>query len=86
MSGIPEWAADRASRLFCAEREERPDAGSTTVWQDAFARYIAEHEEPPVDPLKECLAETYGAAAPEFVSAFKHALAKRGLEIREMFK
>lgn len=35
----------------------------------------------PVDPVKEALAETYGGAAPEFVSAFHVALAKRGLKI-----
>lgn len=37
--------------------------------------------EPTPDPIKECLTETYGAAAPEFVAAFHAALEKRGLSI-----
>ncbi|WP_159975804.1 MULTISPECIES: hypothetical protein [unclassified Novosphingobium] len=34
-----------------------------------------------VDPVQECLREAYGAAAPEFVSAFKAALRKRDMTI-----
>lgn len=45
---IPTWAAARAHSLIAAEPEG-------TLWsasaEYAFARYIAEHEEPPVDPL-----------------------------------
>ncbi len=38
---------------------------------------------PPVDPIRDALRETFGAAAPEFVAAFKAAIAKRGLVIVE---
>ena len=43
-----------------------------------ISRFIIE---PPVDPIKECLAVAYGSAPEEFVGAFKEALAKRGLQI-----
>lgn len=43
--GIPQWARDRADELCLRE-------SSKDNWcSDAFARYIAAHEEPPVDPL-----------------------------------
>lgn len=70
----PEWAMDRVNEY---------DDGSHTGLRRAFARYIAAHEDPPVDPVKEALAEAYGSAAPEFVAAFKAAIAKRGLQITE---
>lgn len=45
---IPKWAVERAEELAAAEAE----GGTTwTPLADAFARYIAAHEEPPVDPL-----------------------------------
>lgn len=86
----PDWAIDRALRLTSGEHgaaEEGYDAAAVKANQVgfpttfAFARYIAEHEEPPVDPLQECLRETFGAAAPEFVAAFKEALEKRRLQV-----
>lgn len=40
MDEIPDWVADRIAEL----------SRGTTTWT-AFARYIAQHEEPPVDPL-----------------------------------
>lgn len=43
---IPQWAIERAKALQAASK--RP--GLTPVMH-TFARYIAEHEEPPVDPL-----------------------------------
>lgn len=67
---IPEWAFARANDLTDSESAHR-----------ALARYIASRELPPVDPVQECLREAYGAAAPEFVHAFKAALAKRDLKI-----
>ena len=83
----PDWAIEKALKLM--------EYGGTPVVKVkaepyehyeviAFATYIAQHEEAPVDPLQECLAEAYGGAAPEFVSAFRAALEKRGLEVREV--
>lgn len=50
MTDIPQWAEQRALELMRAE-------SSSAMWSRdcyadrALARYIAEHEEPPVDPL-----------------------------------
>ena len=44
MHEIPEWAKDRVREL------SRHNAIPCAAF-DAFARYIAAHEEPPVDPL-----------------------------------
>ena len=44
--GVPEWAIARAKSL----RNEGFERGDKT-YTDVFARYIAEHEEEPVDPL-----------------------------------
>ncbi len=90
---IPEWAIERA--LDAVNAESRDSSLGSQYRQYGYAdmvsppvrtlaRYIAEHEEPPVDPLQECLRETYGAAAPEFVSAFKASLEKRGLKVVEV--
>jgi hypothetical protein len=46
MADIPQWAKERAIELADAEDWEKVPALAT-----AFARYIAEHEDPPVDPL-----------------------------------
>ena len=43
MTDIPEWALHRVTELHTKNATE-------ALW-DVFARYIAEHEEPPVDPL-----------------------------------
>lgn len=48
---IPEWAAGRVSDLFGAEHDGKGGEHAYTVLSRAFARYIAAHEEPPVDPL-----------------------------------
>ena len=48
MSGVeqvPDWALERAKELH------RAAGGATTPMAHAFARYIAAHEEAPVDPL-----------------------------------
>lgn len=46
---IPEWAMNKAEALVRDLRDP------SIFWMDrhrnAFARYIAEHEEPPVDPV-----------------------------------
>lgn len=50
---IPEWAWERAEVLCKAERSSTdwwtPNRDFPSV--SALARYIAQHEEPPVDPL-----------------------------------
>lgn len=49
VENVPEWARERAAVLM------RADRGDSRLWwayQTAFARYIAAHEEPPVDPLR----------------------------------
>src|SRR5690606_41335717 len=51
MSDIPEWAEKRATDLTSEAMKDGswlPIGGHASA---AFARYIAEHEEPPVDPL-----------------------------------
>jgi len=51
MSDIPEWAVKRATDLTNEAMRDGswlPIGGHASA---AFARYIAEHEEPPVDPL-----------------------------------
>jgi hypothetical protein len=51
MSDIPEWAVKRANDLTSEAMKDGswlPIGGHASA---AFARYIAEHEEPPVDPL-----------------------------------
>ena len=41
----PDWAIEKVKQLH------RKEGGATVPMAHAFARYIAEHEEPPVDPL-----------------------------------
>lgn len=52
---IPQWAKERACELANAANPKWGFTVATTAWDNefplAFARYIAEHEEPPVDPL-----------------------------------
>jgi hypothetical protein len=45
---IPEWAKERVSALTVEERDKTGFAGSV---RRAFERYVAEHEDPPVDPI-----------------------------------
>jgi hypothetical protein len=55
-TNIPQWALDRAWKLI---QQTEPALSFSKepakAWMFAFARYIAEHEEPPVDPLEEKL-------------------------------
>ena len=63
---IPQWARERAAELA---NKESDDACFTAAYVaaaylgEAFARYIAQHEEPPVDPLlieaREIVAKFY---------------------------
>jgi len=83
---IPEWAFTRVVRLA------NPTWDSDTIRNHpitvAFARYIAQHEQPPVDPLEEAFAAAFadtnigqigGWAIP--FARFKAELAKRSIEI-----
>ena len=55
---IPQWAIEKADVLSRNEHTASVFVGVTT---QAFARYIAQHEQPPVDPdviaVREILAE-----------------------------
>lgn len=62
---IPQWALDRVYEL----------TGFGSSWK-AFARYIAQHEQPPVDPLlleaREIAAEVYERQSlPEFAGRLR---------------
>lgn len=68
MSDIPEWAVKRANDLTSEAMKDGswlPIGGHASA---AFARYIAEHEEPPVDPL---LIEARELAAQERERSFR---------------
>jgi len=54
MSGVgqvPDWAVGRARLHFTQELDLCTDEETINVYRSAFARYIAAHEEAPVDPL-----------------------------------
>jgi hypothetical protein len=61
---IPEWAERRALELAklqgAGRGQAKTDGHYYSDMLNGFARYIAEHEEPPVDPL---LIEARGLAA-----------------------
>lgn len=66
MTGIPEWAFERAAKLTNAIACNAAYTAYTCRvlnMGQAFARYIAEHEQPPADPLlieaREILAREY---------------------------
>jgi len=49
---VPDWAIERARELYRANVPEIPEPKYDGFsYQEAFARYITEHEEPPADPL-----------------------------------
>lgn len=63
---IPQWALERAAELANKEMGEdylSPTSIAGTYVGTALARYIAQHEEPPVDPLlieaREIVAKFY---------------------------
>jgi hypothetical protein len=82
---VPEWARLKAFNAF--ERAcgfpEQSEVGIRWLpaLVDAFARYIAEHEEPPVDPLTNVLAEVYSCWCESDAARVREALAKSGLKI-----
>lgn len=52
---IPQWAMERAKRLVEGVWQATDHKTVHECWESAFAAYVAEHEEPPVDPLEEKL-------------------------------
>lgn len=71
---IAEWAIDRANALR--------DAESSDSMRNAFARYIMQHEEAPVDPLvleAERLAQEYADEFNQIIII--HEVLKRGIEL-----
>lgn len=84
---IPQWAAKRALELMRAE-------SSSAMWSRdcyadrALARYIAAHEEAPVDPLESVLAAVGNddpRTAKEEAERLRFRLAEAGLKIVEAF-
>jgi len=47
----PDWAIERAEELHILERAKADARNTIEIHVHAFARYIAAHEEAPVDPL-----------------------------------
>lgn len=81
MSGIPEWAEGRAFDLFKTALAGRLHVGAEAIWRDAFARYIAAHEQPPVDPIRAVMHHTFGYIDPIMLAKFHVELVKHGLQI-----
>ena len=74
--GVPEWAFHRADE----------ELGDGVNYRNAFARYIADHEEPPVDPLTKAVDDAWVLLPPEwtretFVASVTKTLRDRGIEI-----
>jgi hypothetical protein len=59
-----DWALARAKQILIEADPRLSDyqgRGRVAAWIiNAFARYIAEHEEPPVDPIEQLFADTFG--------------------------
>lgn len=83
---IPGWAVDRVQEMLRGDWGSGCHASSSVV--QTFARYIAEHEEPPVDPLVAavCAATDFDNIdeARKFAAELRAQLAHEGLEIREV--
>jgi hypothetical protein len=80
---VPQWALDRVAALCLVTRDQI----ATFQWLRIFARYIAEHEEPPVDPLEEIITVERNKIVEECVytydglrTAVNRAL-RRGIEL-----
>lgn len=82
MSDIPEWAVRRAVEManqtagYTVQNSHQARLDTLGPYGKSLARYIAEHEEPPVDPLlieaREIAATNFelaGAGFPEEVRA-----------------
>jgi hypothetical protein len=83
---IPEWAVEKAHGLLKVEGGISPRFETyprTSVPVRALARYIAEHEDPPVDPLiaeADSIAHDHGVCFGHSKQAI-HAALRRGIEI-----
>jgi len=71
MSDIPQWAIDRARR----------EHSTAHGWLQSFARYIAAHEKPPVDPMPELLGHILEAATALKGGAFRRGDWNGAIEI-----
>ena len=94
IGGVPEWAVKRACDLtnrdgstYSPETIERQGVLCTSIGL-AFARYIAEHEEEPIDPMVmearaalESMSWGVGGDNEGFIDRFVEALAKRGVSL-----
>lgn len=82
MSDIPEWAKKRAVSIANAE-------AGFTAWSRvessfgmlAFARYIAAHEEPPVDPVEAAIIDMLPNAPQHPLEVVIRAAIVRGMTI-----
>lgn len=84
---IPMWAKERACGLVNTGAGDTPYEPSDVFRGNpaihAFARYIAKHEEPPVDPLLGVVEEAIAGTAEKGALQLREALAKRGFKIVE---
>jgi len=76
MSGVeqvPDWADKRVNEQFDAAIEPGQSEHAYVVLHRAFARYIAAHEEAPVDPLlleaRACAASAQSTGAADLTMA-----------------
>lgn len=89
---VPAWAFARANDLAVKygmedEKGRVFDGPYTRPLQVAFARYIAEHEEPPVDELYEALkavVEMGRYDTREQTELLRSELKDRGFEVRKI--
>jgi hypothetical protein len=89
MADIPQWAEERAREEYA--RALRPGAVTydcIAFWEFAFARYIAEHEDPPVDPIAEAVFEALlmngkHIDGDKLIARIRAQLQARGLKIVE---
>lgn len=84
----PDWAFMRADKIWREEHSIIITAPSAVDWwRSAFARYIAAHEDKPVDqlllPAQAAFRDVPGRSWNQSVEIFRDELAKRGLKIVE---
>lgn len=87
---IPDWAFGRVADL--TGNFWPPDVAARHRVSAAFARYISEHEQPPVDPVLDTLADamlcvfedgfkSWAPSIAEYAPKLRDELARRGIEI-----
>lgn len=82
---VPAWALERAVDLYHCETIFSSDIA--VIYKYALARYIAEHEEPPVDELYEALkavVEMGRYDTREQTELLRSELKDRGFEVRKI--